>query len=224
MTLSSLVAEHRRHYVADLWLERLVARQPPTSGGKIERMIDAERPSCAVDGCTRLSWSRGMCHTHYEYNRRHGHPTPPSVEDRFWTSVDTSGECWLWTGSRQKNGYGRFSLKNRGRLAHRFAYELVVGPIPEGLEIDHLCRVRACVRPDHLEAVTRRVNSLRSTSFAAQNAKKTHCVRGHALEGENLYSRNGWRWCRQCRQENLDAFLARHPDYYKKRHQRGKVA
>ena len=82
------------------------------------------------------------------------HATP---EERFWAKVDKTDDCWLWTANRTNAGYGHFWLDRRMVLAHRFAYELLIGPIPDGLTLDHLCRVRACVNPAHLEAVTNRV-------------------------------------------------------------------
>lgn len=112
--------------------------------------------------------------------------------------------CWEWTGYVNVRGYG--ALKYRGKVlaAHRVSYELFVGPIPGGLQLDHLCRNRSCVRPGHLEAVTARVNTLRSLNPAAINSRKTHCKHGHPFSGRNLYvNPNGERACRACR--NLDA-------------------
>ena len=124
--------------------------------------------------------------------------------------VDDTTGCWLWTAALV-SGYGRFSVrvaregKTRDRymaLAHRVSYEHFVGVIPNGYQIDHLCRVPACVNPAHLEAVTPRINSLRSTSFAAQNAVKVRCPRGHPYTPENTRTNAlGWRWCRTCHRE-----------------------
>ncbi len=108
-------------------------------------------------------------------------------------------ECALWEGARQSGGYGHFRCNKRNIYAHRFAYELLVGAIPDGMVVDHLCRTRACVNPQHMEIVTQRVNILRGTGWSARNAAKTHCKRGHPLEGANLYEWHGHRLCRTCR-------------------------
>lgn len=113
-------------------------------------------------------------------------------------AVSSSG-CWEWTGARRPDGYGVLN----GVRAHRLVYEAKVGPIPEGLDLDHLCRVRHCVNPDHLEPVTRRVNTLRGEGPAAVKARQTHCVNGHLLAGDNLYvhPKRGTRNCRTCLNE-----------------------
>lgn len=128
-----------------------------------------------------------------------------SAEDRLWASVDRSGECWLYVGSYvHTDGYALFYAHGRRHMAHRFVYELLVGSIPEGHEVDHLCKVRNCVNPAHLEAVTPRVNNLRSNSVAATNATKTHCVNGHAFTPENTYIYRGkMRTCRTCNAERV---------------------
>jgi hypothetical protein len=126
-------------------------------------------------------------------------PYRPEAE-RFWEKVRKTETCWLWTGT-SVNGYGYFHLgreRSKNVSAHRWAYANANGPIPEGLEIDHLCRVRACVRPDHLEAVTRTVNIRRAPSA---NGKKTHCKRGHEFTPENTYlNTSGGRERRVCRE------------------------
>lgn len=122
-----------------------------------------------------------------------------TTAERFWAKVDRSGECWVWIGWRTSGGYGGFDLTEPeagGHIpAHRFAYEQEVGPIPPGLELDHLCRNTACVRPDHLEAVTHRENVLRGNGITAQAARRTHCPRGHAYD---YRTKAGDRRCRTC--------------------------
>jgi len=107
----------------------------------------------------------------------------------FWSRVQRAEGCWLWLGFLDKWGYGRF-----GRiLAHRIAFSALVGPIPEGLELDHLCGERQCVNPAHLEPVTHEENMRR------RSATQTHCKNGHEYSAENTYLRpNGRRDCRAC--------------------------
>lgn len=120
----------------------------------------------------------------------------------------TSG-CWLWTGASHPRGYGSVTLLNRTRRAHRAAYEVLVGPVPEGMELDHLCRTPSCVNPDHLEPVTHRVNVLRGVGPWALNKRKTHCLRGHLLDEANTQaSLDGFRRCRACQRERHAAYVA----------------
>jgi len=131
---------------------------------------------------------------------------PQPVEERFLAKVKkVESGCWEWQAGHYPTGYGLFSMKHPGggwemRYAHRVAYELFKGPIPAGLELDHLCRNRGCVNPDHLEAVTHATNIRRGAGPLADNARKTHCIRGHLLEGDNVRVRpgTGWRSCRAC--------------------------
>lgn len=128
--------------------------------------------------------------------------TPAELE-RFWSKVKKTSTCWLWTGGTRK-GYGAFQASNGGRRvtvqAHRIAYSEIAGDIPAGLVLDHVCRVRACVNPDHLRPVSDRVNILAGIAPAAINARKTHCKRGHSLVDEsNVYRRGRMRVCKACR-------------------------
>jgi hypothetical protein len=118
---------------------------------------------------------------------------------RFWDKVDDdANSCWLWTAAIGHNGYGRFWFDGRHVRAHRFAYELLVGPIPEGMELDHLCRVRHCVNPAHLEIVEHRENMLRGDTIVALNSRKQACPRGHPFSPENTRVYRGRRHCRAC--------------------------
>lgn len=125
------------------------------------------------------------------------------METRFWNKVDASASCWVWTAAKAGKGYGKYTTKIDGRqtypYAHRYAWESLVGPIPDGMTLDHLCKNRLCVNPDHLEVVTQGVNSLRGNSGPALNARKTHCPAGHEYSKENTrISKQGYRACRAC--------------------------
>ena len=125
---------------------------------------------------------------------------PPASVVRFWAKVDKSGDCWLWTAAVDPRGYGAFGGPNHRRVfAHRVAYELLKGPIPQGLELDHLCRQPSCVNPDHLEPVTHAENVRRGECGSHQRAK-THCPHGHEYTPENtVHTKEGWRTCRTCK-------------------------
>lgn len=133
----------------------------------------------------------------------------PNGPADFWKKVNTSGECWLWGGLILNNGYGQFYVDSRQVLAHRYAYEDRVGPIPEGLVIDHLCRTPSCVRPDHLEAVTQQENVLRGRGLTARFARATHCVNGHEFTAENTLQRKGGRACRTCKNRRQREYTER---------------
>lgn len=126
--------------------------------------------------------------------------------ERFWSKVDKSGECWTWTGATNHAGYGRRYFRGRNIMAHRVAYILTQGPIADGMQIDHLCRVRLCVNPAHLEAVTQHENIMRSESWSAINARKSSCVNGHEFTAENIYERpdRPGRQCRTCVRERQE--------------------
>lgn len=120
------------------------------------------------------------------------------------------GPCWIWTRPVSKRGYALISADGRTQAAHRWAYEHWVGPIGEGLELDHLCRVRACVNPSHMEPVTHRENVLRGMGVAAQAARMTHCKYGHEFTPDNIRaSKDGHRRCKTCKREASRAERAR---------------
>jgi hypothetical protein len=121
---------------------------------------------------------------------------------RRWISkvdkTDPAG-CWLWTASLDQDGYGWFR-DGRVRRAHRVSYEHHIGPVEDGHDVDHICRVRHCVNPDHLRAISRKENVLSGVGPTATNARKKRCKRGHAFTPENtLVHVGGWRQCRECR-------------------------
>jgi hypothetical protein len=161
---------------------------------------------CSVDECERPAERRKMCRPHYRRWMKYGDattPTPaPKREDpcaRWLAKVQKTDDCWLWTGAKTHGGYGSFWSGDRLVLAHRWSYEHFVGPIGDTI-LDHLCRVRSCVRPDHLEPVSARENLMRGNTAAARNAAKTHCPQGHPYDEVNTYrDKRGRRSCNACR-------------------------
>lgn len=174
--------------------------------------------ACAVIDCTRSHSRHGYCEMHAKRWMRYGDPSillrvraVGTQEQRFWAHVNMRGPrsvyapqlgfCWLWMGGLSR-GYGNFE----GHPAHRFSYESI-HKIPDGLILDHLCRVRNCVRPSHLEPVTHRENLLRGIGFSAVNAAKVVCIHGH---NEWVVQPDGKRRCNACNRINARAFRARH--------------
>lgn len=170
---------------------------------------------CRIDDCEDPALARGWCCKHYNRWLKHGDPLFALTiyrddERRFWSKVNKNGPvpvrrpdlgpCWVWTGSTDAAGYGRFSLgKSGGTTAHRWICELKLGPIPEGYDPDHLCFNTGCVNyVSHLEIVTKRENILRSNGLGAINARKAFCKRGHPFDEANTIWRDGRRACRTC--------------------------
>lgn len=124
--------------------------------------------------------------------------TKPTGVPYLDSHIDMADDCWEWRGYVNPNGYGVARIGGHSRQAHRAVYATINGEVPDYLVLDHLCRNRRCVNPDHLEPVTSKTNILRGEGAAAVNARKTHCVNGHALSEENLVPGVTWRQCRVC--------------------------
>lgn len=161
---------------------------------------------CVPSACLPLDgWPLAMPYKNPEVRRRKANEYTQQWRQRqrfdpvrFWQRVVKGDGCWIWTGRRSARGYGQWYLQGRGIAAHRVAYEAVVGPVPAGLVLDHLCRTHACVRPSHMEPVTQRENVLRGEGVAARQAAQTHCIHGHPFDATNTYLNRGKRVCREC--------------------------
>lgn len=132
--------------------------------------------ACRVHGCEGLLEARSLCKTHYRRWQRHGDPNVTlrtvhkgTPSERFWKRVEKSTACWVWQGRVARNGYGIFSIRKKTHVAHRFAYLDTVGPIPSGIQLDHLCHNRRCVHPAHLRFATNKQNNENPAGLRADN-------------------------------------------------------
>lgn len=147
---------------------------------------------CTYPGCDRVPVAKGYCLPCYKRWRRNGTTVKVTVEDRFFASLaESPSGCWLWTRNQWLSGYGLFVADGRNHQAHRWSYEFMVGPIPDGLVLDHLCETPLCVNPWHLEPVTQSEN--------VRRAFHDHCPNGHPYTPENTHQHSrGHRECRAC--------------------------
>ena len=139
-------------------------------------------------------------------NSAYSQDTPIPLPPQLASKIDYSGDCWEWTGYCELAGYGKVYWDGFTIYAHRVMWEVVVGPIPEGLTIDHLCMNRRCVNPGHLRVISLRDNILASpNTLAGINVRKTHCIHGHPFNEQNTYKWRGTRSCRTCNRERQHA-------------------
>ena len=165
--------------------------------------------ACSLQDCSKKLYARSLCKSHYTVQLRRGDIKRvttrwASCEERFWAKVNFKGDCWLWEAAVNNIGYGRFNVGNRKiKGAHEVSFFFVYGSVSAGLELDHLCRIRHCVNPCHLEAVTHAENVSRGTSVGAVAGQTNKCIRGHSFNEENTYYVNNpdraiHRQCREC--------------------------
>lgn len=203
--------------------KRWLRHGDPLGGGSFR----APGRICKIEDCGRPATSYGWCVKHYQRWRAGRDPEAPTwhdmtLEERFWAKIDKDGPvpdwrpdlgpCWVWTAARHPFGYGAFCPGNGDTVAaHRWSYEHFVAAIPDGLEIDHLCRNPPCCRPDHLDPVTGHVNQHRSPlTFASINSGKEYCDHGHEFTPDNTrVKKDGARECKECRREITRRFRAR---------------
>lgn len=188
--------------------------------------------TCSVENCQRIVYALDRCNMHHRRWRTHGDPlitlTPTRVlgtlEERFNAKIDTPDDqgCILWNGFLDGGGYGRFSVGNTMRPAHRISYEMNIGKVPIGMELDHLCHTldlscpggggckhRRCVNFLHLEVVTHKENCRRSRKPVTKRTLKTHCKNNHEFTPENIRLYRGRRICIQCNIENSRKYRER---------------
>lgn len=190
--------------------QKMPRRCANTHGAPVnyEELIGMSKPTCSIEGCGRTDRIvRGWCALHYQRWQSTGDPESPrrvasSPEESIAMRTRREGDCLVWTGALYPNGYGMISTKGKNTRVHRYAWERENGPIPDGLVIDHLCRNRKCVSPDHLEVVTQAENVRRGEAGHHMRQKSKaidSCPRGHAYTPENTrINRAGARVCRTC--------------------------
>lgn len=142
--------------------------------------------NCLVDDCPKYAYLSGYCNAHYLRLQRTGSPTGSrrkTPEERFWSKVEKTDGCWNWTAYIMPQGYGRMNVNGKLVMVHRLAYEFAKGPVPEGMEVDHVCFHRACVNPDHLRLTTHKQN----------NEHMKGAQRGSASGVRGVY-KTGHRW------------------------------
>lgn len=221
----------RGHRLCNMHYQRMVRHGDPLAGGVFRVLDRSASDLCSIGGCGLPVKARKLCNSHYLRLRRYGDPLAGgvsrrcdrSLEDRLLERVSREAEdaCWLWSGPLHK-GYGQLSTPQGSRGVHVVAYELYIGPVPDGLVLDHLCHNkdmscpggvvcihRRCCNPTHLEPVTRLENVLRGVKTRPD--VRTHCGQGHELTTANTYIEpvNGYRKCRICRAAKVTAFWAR---------------
>lgn len=184
---------------------RLLRHGDP-GAAELQHIISVKGLTCSVESCYSPVASKGLCCAHYKRLAKYGDPEGrPQRQDRDSCfdsyCMATAEGCVQWISTVQSAGYGKFGSGGKGRsvLAHRYAYERAYGPIPEGLVIDHLCRNRLCVNPEHLEAVTNEENLRRGLGYGLRNGMRNSCIHGHEYTPENTYAApDGGVRCREC--------------------------
>lgn len=157
---------------------------------------DSTAAACRLDGCDTPARAQGLCNLHWLRNYTKGSfdaPVRKTVLERFWEKVLKTDSCWLWQGAISDTGYGAFNAGDRNVSAHRFTYELEHGKQPSDRHLDHLCRVRACCNPEHLDLVSPKENQHRGEA-----GPKSLCSRGHSMDDAYIRPDIGTRMCRTC--------------------------
>lgn len=201
------IADCGKRAIARGWCHTHYKRWQTTGDPQPDVPVTAICTICTIAECNRKHKAKGLCDKHYQRLYATGTTDDsrvPTDDERFWPKVLPTGFCWYWAGGKTKLGYGVFRWNGRSGCAHRWAYESLVGPIPEGLDLDHLCRNPSCVNPDHLEPVTTGENIRRGIGWwtvSALQRDKTHCPKGHLYSEANTRVYRGRRHCRACGRE-----------------------